>query len=74
MNSTKKKLSGHAYRRKALEKKHKEEKLVKQTHRIDSFFKKNTDEAEASSSTRFNDNDSEAMTEVGSEVGKLICF
>ncbi|KAF5280059.1 hypothetical protein FQA39_LY18165 [Lamprigera yunnana] len=48
MDQSKKKLSGHAYRRKALEKKHKEEKLLKKTHKIDSFsafFNKNNDEA-----------------------------
>lgn len=38
MDPTKKKLSGHAYRRKVLERKHKEVNFVKQIYEIDSFF------------------------------------
>lgn len=64
MDPTKKKLSGYAYKKKALQKKQKEEKLVKQTHKIDNFFNKNNDEE--ASSTGFND-----LEEVTAQVSKL---
>lgn len=54
MDPAKKKLSGYANKRKALEKKAKEENLVKQTPKIHSFFNKKNDEASTSTKTRFN--------------------
>lgn len=53
MDPIKKKPSGHAYRKKTLEKKQQEEKLVKQTPKIDTYFNKRNDQP--SSSSRFND-------------------
>lgn len=51
MNPNKRKMSGHAYRKKALERRNKEEKLVKQMAKMDSFLSKNNDD-EVSSSKR----------------------
>lgn len=72
MDANRRKLSGHAYRRKALEKKHKEEKLVKQTLKIDSFFNQNKDEPSTSNVASFGTDLLEVTT--AEAVSNLLIF